>query len=659
MSRTVSRIALALAAVFLIGATPAAAQFDPPNGQWGKGDSDDIRVMTWNVRDAIRSGANKTEGQNSWTACARIVALFKPDVLILQETGDNGSASNDDSVAVLLGVVDQFLYGGGGATAFVQSYAPTYDLPHVFVSATSDGFNRNIVMSRYPFTDLNGDGPSTLSGFNNAPDAYAPGGGSGIRGFQVAEIDLPDGTYAGDLVVGNQHLKSGGSSQDRDDRLRAAQNIAYFIDYYLGGAGTGTPDPNNKISGLNPSIILDPDTPVIWGGDVNEDEVTNGRKGPTAWMTQAVVAGGASTDGTDRDLSDSSTDDATEFFTGSRRTQNSGSKLDWLHHQDAIATKINAFVFDSFPVFTNGAVVPSEIAGYPSLLSMSSNASDHLPVVVDYRLPPAGVAVGACCLPDASCERITEADCLGQGGLYQGDGVFCFDVVCPDPTGACCFLNGSCSEETQVDCIAMGGTYQGDNVACVAAACPDPVGACCLQNALCVPDLTETDCNAQGGTYQGDFTDCANVECPQPVGACCFGGGCFIALEAQCTGIGGTFEGVGTDCAGACGIQPTGACSLCGPGDAEDCFITTELDCLGQGGVFVGGGTDCAGAPLFCPCDWNCDGALNDQDWFDWANDFFTGTGPVGTSDYNDDGGQNDQDWFDFVNCFFNPPVGC
>ncbi len=60
-----------------------------------------------------------------------------------------------------------------------------------------------------------------------------------------------------------------------------------------------------------------------------------------------------------------------------------------------------------------------------------------------------------------------------------------------------------------------------------------------------------------------------------------------------------------------------------------------------------------------CPCDWNDDGFMNDTDFFDFVNDFFSQAGPQGQSDFNEDGFENPQDWFDFVNCFFAQPAGC
>ncbi len=62
---------------------------------------------------------------------------------------------------------------------------------------------------------------------------------------------------------------------------------------------------------------------------------------------------------------------------------------------------------------------------------------------------------------------------------------------------------------------------------------------------------------------------------------------------------------------------------------------------------------------LGCAADWNMDGFLNDTDFFDWVNDFFSASGPQGQSDFNEDTFEDAQDWFDFVNAFFAPEPGC
>jgi len=404
-------LALSAALLGTITAT-ASAQWNPALGQYGKEVSTDLRVMTWNVADAIVSSSNRKSQAvfSNWDAIARIIADLQPDVLIIQEAGDrsgNSSGSGVDTVAQLERTFEQLIEGGldefnGNAPIahYVQLHAPDYDLPFKFASTSTDGFNRNVILSRYPFVDLNGDCVAERSSFVVLGDGPAFGNG-GIRDFATAEIDLPDDIYAHDVVVGNSHLKSGGSSSDISDRLNAAENISAYIRNFWDGRLSGEPDPENFVNGTDAVRVLIEGTPVIYGGDWNEDHLSNGFPGAPETMVQNV---GGFNDGPDRDGSDNTFDDARQINSTSDATLG-GSKLDYIGWQDSQVEGVRReFVFNSA---VSGLVLPAAVAGYPiAPTAASTSASDHRPVVVDFILET--VEPG-----QRSCDRIDLAAPFG------------------------------------------------------------------------------------------------------------------------------------------------------------------------------------------------------------------------------------------------------
>ncbi|MAY75955.1 MAG: hypothetical protein CMJ31_14795 [Phycisphaerae bacterium] len=401
-------ITRAAAVSFVLAAAGVAqAQWNPASGQWLKTDANDLRVMTWNVGDNLyaQQPGKTADAFSDWNALVRIVASLEPDVLLLQEAADNNGA---DPVSTVNTVLNLFRYGGsdpfvgGTVTSYIGAFAltPGYNLPYAYVlGGASDGFNRNIILSRYPITDLNGDGVAAADDINVRGDLWAPGGGGGIRGFSWAEIDLPDGVYAGDVVVGNSHLKAFGDCPSYNDRLAASRNISYFIEYYWNGAGTGMTDPRNQVTFPSSGAVLDDNTPVVIGGDWNNNPYFYGTgscfgsRNPVEFMIGGDTTAG---NGPDRDGSDMARDfgfvpgsngnsDANRDGTisGDETTQ-SGSKLDFLAWQDSIATARRSFVFNSA---STSFPLPQPLASGPRPGSMSGIASDHRPVIVDLILP--------------------------------------------------------------------------------------------------------------------------------------------------------------------------------------------------------------------------------------------------------------------------------
>lgn len=138
-----------------------------------------------------------------------------------------------------------------------------------------------------------------------------------------------------------------------------------------------------------------------------------------------------------------------------------------------------------------------------------------------------GPATGACIFADTSCIETDEADCMTQGGTYQGDDTFC-------PSGACILPDNSCDVLEPFDCTAASGNYLGDGTTCTS-------GACILMDSSCI-ETHPAVCSSMSGTYQGDGTNCPSGACILPNTTC------IITYEVDCTNQGGTYQGDNTMC---------------------------------------------------------------------------------------------------------------
>lgn len=127
---------------------------------------------------------------------------------------------------------------------------------------------------------------------------------------------------------------------------------------------------------------------------------------------------------------------------------------------------------------------------------------------------------GACC-NDGVCTQETCADCLDEGGLFQGVDTECVDGDCPcdppaDPGQCQKCVDGSpvvyCPEDTPNCCDGV----------CQEEECE--LGACCADDGTC-SQTTEGDCS--GAWHEG--VDCEDIDCES---GCCEGvtspnGSCF------------------------------------------------------------------------------------------------------------------------------------
>lgn len=187
--------------------------------------------------------------------------------------------------------------------------------------------------------------------------------------------------------------------------------------------------------------------------------------------------------------------------------------------------------------------------------------------------------VGACCLPDGSCSLDAQGNCEAAGGVFQGDGTVCENVMCEPLPQACCFeTTGNCLFLEPGLCELAGGVPGGIGSTCENTVC-FPEGACCLPDGSCADGLSPEDCAAMNGTFEGDGTTCNDVICPEPTGACCFPNGfCLEVTQADCENVAGTWGGAGAICED---LNDNGEFDVCeGPSGCNPADVTAPFDVL-------------------------------------------------------------------------------
>ena len=191
--------------------------------------------------------------------------------------------------------------------------------------------------------------------------------------------------------------------------------------------------------------------------------------------------------------------------------------------------------------------------------------------------------VGPCCLPDGTCRLDSQTLCQQSGGVFQGEGLLCGDVVCVPLPQACCFPgSGACLNLNPGDCVNAGGVPGGVGTNCSTFTC-FPQGACCLPDGSCIDQVSPGDCAALNGTYQGNNSTCLSVNCPMPTGGCCFPNQfCLVLTESNCSLVNGAWGGAGSDCSDSNSNGIFDVCedpgpSGCNPADLAEPFGVLDL----------------------------------------------------------------------------------
>jgi endonuclease/exonuclease/phosphatase family metal-dependent hydrolase len=294
----------------------------------------DLRIMSYNVHD---DSVFPDTSASQAAKFSRVVQALVPDVINLQEIYSHTAAD-------VAGLLNNLLPLGGGAMWHAHQ-----------------GFD-NVIASRFPLS---------LQRTNTSP--VSP------RSIAIALVDLPNSNFATDFYFMNNHFKccgEVGGTEDAERQRQADALVSWMRDARNAGGLVNLPSgtPMAVVGDLNIVGSPSPLNTLLTGNIVNETNF--GANSPPDWDGSPLVDarplhnGIGPADYTWRD-------DASAFDPG---------RLDFILYTDSAASIGKKFVLN-----TVSMSAPDRAAAGLQTYDVSSDNSgityDHLPLVVDFRVP--------------------------------------------------------------------------------------------------------------------------------------------------------------------------------------------------------------------------------------------------------------------------------
>ena len=309
----------------------------------------DVRIVSYNINwDSIFP--DDDPNNHGWRdfnmveEFRRVVVALDPDILCVQEINDSPPRDPNDVADIL----DEVLPLDG------------WELWRAHQGSD------NVIVSRWDLSMLRTD---------TIPTTY--------RGQAMALVDLPDVLYSYDLYVMNAHFKAGGGQDNIDRRQKHADAIIHWI---------------GDIKTPGDYIDLPAGTPIVTLGDLNVYD-TDPHYHLTTLITGNIVFEDIYGPDVVPDWDDTDMTDAVPWHNGTGgpdfytwrsdgSSYNPGALDRFVFTDSAVASLGNNFVLNTVTMTQEDRDAAGlEVADV--VLDLPGGYYDHLPIVVDVRLPSA------------------------------------------------------------------------------------------------------------------------------------------------------------------------------------------------------------------------------------------------------------------------------